>query len=620
MPNPYTPLLPVATSDYFDAARGGRGAHAKAILDHILQFAPRPAPISVIGERRFGKTSLLNYLYRETAAAPNTLRASIDLLSLSPQTTEGFYARLTRSLIWAGAMPRNTLPLTYEDFEDFLFDLDENGRRLILFIDEFDLVTRDLRFEWAFFDNLRSLVINFPLTLVVASVAPLSQMAHQDVFSSPFWNIFEKERLGPLSQQEAEALVSRPDGLGEAIDELVELAGLHPLFLQLACSIAWKLRAEAGGQLDMDVLRNAFEVKIRDHYQYIWDHSSSREQAVLCALAMGSAADGVGLQDLAERGYANAKDSTLTCGTGFAAFVQTQCEAIKAEHLLAPRGENAPPSLDPIQVDPGAQEQRLALIVGVNNYLHQQTGSYFLAPLEYAERDAEEMVALLKQLDFEVTPLLGEEATHDAVQATFAELSQKTVNAPHPESCFVFHFSGHGMIDPGHDETAHLLLHDTNPSNPAAAGLEMNHLAYDLLPKVQVPNALVLLDACHAGFAAGVKHARPEEPERLPNVSTQVFGRVEGRMILAACPGAAQAREIDDLRHGVFTNYLLKHWRDLEGIHPPECIDVSSLHGYVFRIMPQNHPALPPPVWGGAGSGHPLILRHIPHIPLAGGG
>jgi hypothetical protein len=287
MSNPYT-LLPIDAPEYFVAANGGRGAQAASILQHILRVNPRPDPVSLVGERRFGKSSLLRYLEQQVTGTPNLLTAIVDLLSLSPQTPAGFYEALTESLIWAEALPDSSPVLDYSSFRSFLFGLRRSNQRLVLFIDEFDLVARDRRFDPAFFDNLRSLVTNFPLTLVVASVAPLADMAHKDVFASPFWNVFIKERLWSLSTQEAEALVLQggsPDGLGEVKDNIIQLAGRHPFFLQLACSIAWKLRAAGQGHLDMKVLRSSFAIQVRDDYQYIWEHSTGQEQHVLCALA-----------------------------------------------------------------------------------------------------------------------------------------------------------------------------------------------------------------------------------------------------------------------------------------------------------------------------------------------
>src|SRR5262249_46968820 len=122
---------------------------------------------------------------------------------------------------------------------------------------------------------------------------------------------------------------------------------------------------------------------------------------------------------------------------------------------------------------------------------------------------------------------------------------------------------------------------------------------YKYLRRVQATNSLVLLDACHAGFAAGVRDLTPVS--RLPNIARQLFDGLQGRMVLAACTGAAQAREKAELSHGVFTYHVLRHWRDLDGAHAPAPITVFSLVDYVCRTMARDHPDVPLPVFSGAG-------------------
>lgn len=519
---------------------------------------------------------------------------------------------LTRALVRARVLRRNAQKLDYPGFEEFLYKLGDTKQRLALCIDEFDLVARVPQFDWEFFDNLRSLADNpkLPLTLVVASVMPLEDMAHAGVYGSPFFNIFVQARLGLLSPQEAETLVTHPPvgavGFPRGAAEIVALAGRHPYFLQLACSLAWDQREEADCRLDMTRLRDAFTQAARAHYQYIWEHSSNDERQTLCDLVHGVHMVAAEYRTCLERGYVIDGGAPQVCGEGLAAFIRDQCGAIRT---------GRPPILPPTVVHPMAEEHRLALIVGLNAYQARQRGQMVLRRLKHARRDAQAMTELLQTSGFSVWSLLGAQATFARVQVAFDKLHQATAGEPHPDSCFVFYFAGHGMIDPSNDEKAHLLLYDTDPRFPAAAGIDMEQLVYNFLQQVRVPHALVLLDTCHAGFAAGVRgvrHARPES-NQLANVTQQVFSKARGRLVLGACPGTEQARELDNLRHGVFTYYLLKHWRDLDGVPPSvDYVDANSLQGYVTRTMSDHHNDLPPPVWAGAGAGPPLILRRIP--------
>ena len=120
---------------------------------------------------------------------------------------------------------------------------------------------------------------------------------------------------------------------------------------------------------------------------------------------------------------------------------------------------------------------------------------------------------------------------------------------------------------------------------------------------------------CGAGCRAGGGEARPAGRTPfsgiilLANVAQQFFRGLRGRMILAACAGQAQAREEPGLGHGVFTNYVLRHWRDLDGLPPSGRVTFGSLVDYVGEVMPQPHRNVGLPVYNGVGVGGTFVLR-----------
>ena len=619
MSNPYT-LNPVSAPVYFNEKLGPHGALANRVLQNITRVDPLPDSFSILGERRFGKTSLLKYLERNAAGTPNLVVASIDMLSLNPQSPTGFYRMLTLSLLEAGELETDDPPLDYNGFFKFLIKLKKSGKRLILLIDEFDLVARATEFDMPFFENLRSLAMRYPFGFVVASVAPLNKIAHSDVNGSPFFNFFLQERLGPLNQREAEELVKNLPGSSFSDAEangIISFSGTHTYFLQLCCRLAWDLRESNGGHLDINQLRLSFTKKASSQYQYIWDHSSDPEKEVLYDLAHGKAPAEHGLEALITRGYVIEGPPPKLPGEAFADFIKQVGIRVKAPVAEIKQDKEPAPQRErqlapgPMKVDLNAQEKRLALLVGVNKYQHQEKGDYILNPLQYAEQDVLEMEALLLQSGFSVTKIIGKDATSSAIKEAFKAFHEATTTDPHPESCFVFHFSGHGQIDPGNNETAYLILYDTDPSAPALNGLEMENLVYTLMAGVKVPNSLLLLDCCHAGFAANIKHVvNLNVRDRLQNVTQQIFAGVRGRLVLGACAGNALARELAKLSHGVFTYHVLKHWRDQDGYTPPNPITELSLANYITLVMARDYPELPSPIWGGGGAGS-FVLRRL---------
>jgi TIR domain len=325
---------------YFEAARGGRGAQAHRLLQHLCRLQPPPDSISLVGDRRFGKTSLLGFLKEGAARIPRLVVLAIDMQTLPEQTSTGFYTMLTRALVRVGELPPRHPPLTYLDFVDLLHDLQASARWMVLFIDEFDAVARDRRFTLDFFDNLRSCASVLPLTLVVASVAPLSAVAHSALYGSPFFNIFNLERLVPLSLSEAQFLIHQaPEGtceLAEVADEIIAMAGFHPFFLQRACACAWDL-CNANDELDVARLRQAFAATIRDHFQYVWDHSTKDEKTALYSLASGHFIGGAALETLVERGYCRDGVRPEVSSSAFKAFILERSEDCAPQSVASAR-------------------------------------------------------------------------------------------------------------------------------------------------------------------------------------------------------------------------------------------------------------------------------------------
>src|SRR5580704_5510974 len=70
--NRYT-TRPVTDASYFVAARGGRGAQAHRLLRHLCRREPAPDSVSLVGDRRSGKTSLLGFLKKAAQKQPGLI-------------------------------------------------------------------------------------------------------------------------------------------------------------------------------------------------------------------------------------------------------------------------------------------------------------------------------------------------------------------------------------------------------------------------------------------------------------------------------------------------------------------------------------------------------------------
>ena len=314
MTNPY--LNRTAIRD--DASFVGRAAELKRLFNRI--GGPQPQSVSIVGDRRIGKSSILRALMarrgRFLAAPDRYTFVYLDMQSRLRWTPETFFERITAEIAAAGV---NINPITdYDGLERWCRALQNEGRALVLLIDEFQVLMREdaaaNQLPVEFFNYLRSLANSYPVSLVVTSHVDLYTLSLDHRLSgSPLFNILHKLHLGPFTEPEAKELIhvaAVKAGSALTHDEpwIVGRAGYHPLYLQIACSAAFEWRAENGTQLPLDreQVDRVFMEEARPHFEGTWKLFTDTEREAMSALANGHAAH-TGLaptiEDLEERGY-----------------------------------------------------------------------------------------------------------------------------------------------------------------------------------------------------------------------------------------------------------------------------------------------------------------------------
>jgi hypothetical protein len=142
---------------------------------------------------------------------------------------------------------------------------------------------------------LRALAAKYPVAYVIASKHPLLELTYADAstLSSPFFNIFASLRLGLFAEPEARELLGGLAGRDAVsfapatLDFILDLAGPHPLFLQIAGYQAFELQRAGNAALtraDQAELRDRFLAAAEEHYAYYWRSLTPAEQRALAAL------------------------------------------------------------------------------------------------------------------------------------------------------------------------------------------------------------------------------------------------------------------------------------------------------------------------------------------------
>jgi uncharacterized caspase-like protein len=229
-----------------------------------------------------------------------------------------------------------------------------------------------------------------------------------------------------------------------------------------------------------------------------------------------------------------------------------------------------------------------AIVVGIDEYRDDR-----ISVLQGARNDAREMHEVLAQdPEFELDPpLLGKEATGDAIRTAMSDLLWRT-NAL---DLALFYFSGHAFDDTYRN--GFLAPFDMDYERPLVHGIRMQELN-DLMRKaVNKAVVLVILDACKSGIAASGDKGPPEDVsiEHAFDIQKGVENdEAKGRVVLASSGPDEKSIELSDCRHefipgdahphGAFTYHMLE---GLSGAAASDNADVtlSALHSYVEREL-----------------------------------
>ena len=272
--NPFTYGNPITAPAHFI----GRKREVDQVYSRLMNAEFESS--SVVGERRIGKTSLLKYIshplvIEKAGFTPEKyIFVYVDLQILDPtKTPTDFWRRVLRAIRWqvSHAELRSWIDETRGEpsIDAFILDdvfglVDDLNLHIVLLLDEFERVTQNEAFDIDFFSGLRSIAIHHNLALITSSHRELVELTHsRAVQDSPFFNIFANINLRPFSGQESESLIatylaeSDLEFHSHDIDYILWIAGPHPYFLQMACSLMYDACQDIPGET---------ETQARQHY------------------------------------------------------------------------------------------------------------------------------------------------------------------------------------------------------------------------------------------------------------------------------------------------------------------------------------------------------------------
>lgn len=265
---------------------------------------------SLVGERRVGKTSLLNTIAHPDVRHKHGLDPNqyifvyVDLQMVDEAATpQKLWKRMLRQMARYcedAAVKQTIEEIRKEELIDTfaladLFDhVDEKRQYVVFLLDEFENVTTNQNFGPDFFYGLRSLAIHHNLALVTSSREELIELCHSNaVRSSPFFNIFANINVNLFHPNEALGLIKQSlEGSGATFSQneinlIGRLAGYHPYFLQAACYFLFEAYSRnLSSEERLKYLLREFREEANPHLADYWHNSNDQEKIVLTVLAL----------------------------------------------------------------------------------------------------------------------------------------------------------------------------------------------------------------------------------------------------------------------------------------------------------------------------------------------
>ena len=183
----------------------------------LISRTRQGASTSIVGQRRIGKTWLIDYLRLIARAefGSGFRICYVEATLPSCATTTGFIAKILEGL---GVPVSYHTNLDLTALERVVKDLKLRNQTPVLCIDEFEGIVDRQEFDMNFFTGLRA-IAQSGLVLIVTSRSPLIDIVSDNVKTSPLFNVFAQLILKPFSTEEAEKFAEAKSALAGFTDQ-----------------------------------------------------------------------------------------------------------------------------------------------------------------------------------------------------------------------------------------------------------------------------------------------------------------------------------------------------------------------------------------------------------------
>lgn len=300
--NPFNTSKPVKNrEDFF-----GREEELENVLDLLFKSESEDIQcISIVGERRIGKTSFINILLNETTLRSfgidinNYILIYMNVAEKMAKSQENILTSILNELLKKESLDISLYENKNNIFDKFIEIVDkircERKKKIILVLDEIEAIYHI--WDTTFSGWLRTLSEKHRVGFVTVTLKPLNETCETkgETLLSPFHNIFQAYTLGLLDENSSKIMIREMFSKGgieldnDEIEFLYKIAGRNPFFIQLFGSLYFqKRRKREKNQIDPNLFKKEAFEQGKAHFKHYWKNFDEREREYLVRLKDGS--------------------------------------------------------------------------------------------------------------------------------------------------------------------------------------------------------------------------------------------------------------------------------------------------------------------------------------------
>ena len=247
-----------------------------------------------------------------------------------------------------------------------------------------------------------------------------------------------------------------------------------------------------------------------------------------------------------------------------------------------------------------------AVVIGINNYQN-------VRHLKYATKDAKAfynyLVKTLRIPEENVSLLLNSQAHLYKIRSVLGTHLKR--NAGKDDMVMIF-FAGHGateedsMSPDGDGLEKYILPYDADLKNLYASALPMSEIS-KIFSRIYSERLIFIADACYSGASGGRTIGINGKRANISDAFIDRISSGKGRVIITASGANEVSVEHDELKHGVFTYYMLEALKGKADMDKDGIITVDEVYNYVSINVPLATGQSQHPVKKGAVEGQ-LIM------------